>query len=300
MESKFKSGFVNLVGLPNSGKSTIFNALLKTKLAIVTHKPQTTRQRVLGILSQENKQLILSDTPGWIEKTSYPLHIAMNIQIRNAVEDADVLVLVIDGNSSATLPEEFLKVIQHSKLPVYLCINKTDQAHPAAEQLYLQQLNEFSIEIKAIHKVSALKGTGIDTLLEQVFSELPDHPPYYTEDFISDRSIRFFISEMIREQILLLYDAEIPYHVFVVIDSCKGVDEKANLAHIYATIYVGRASHVSIMIGKNGQKLKELGIQSRIEIEKFLDQRIYLNLSIKLKKEWRDNSNFIQKSGIFQ
>ncbi|MBK8955865.1 MAG: GTPase Era [Saprospiraceae bacterium] len=300
MESQSKAGFVNIIGLPNSGKSTLFNALLKTKLAIVTHKPQTTRQRVIGILNQNDRQLILSDTPGWIEKTSYPLHKMMNIQIKNAMEDAETLLLVVDASTLSQLPDDFLRGIKQSVIPFHLCLNKMDIVHPQAEQHYLNILNEANIPIKSIHRIQSKTATGIEEMLGQLFDELPVHPPYYYEDISSDRSVRFFISEMIREQILFLFDAEIPYHVFVVVDSCKGVDEEAAMAHIYATIYVGKSSHVSILIGKNGQKLKELGIHSRKEIESFLQQKVYLNLSIKLKKEWRDNSNFIQKSGIFQ
>ncbi len=297
---EFKSGFVNIIGFPNSGKSTLLNALIGEKMAIVSHKPQTTRQRIFGIENEPGHQLILSDTPGWIEKTAYPLHQMMNIQIRYALEDADVLVWVIDIQSQMDFPESFVALIKKSNIPVILCFNKFDHPTPQiADRVRLFQ-EQYSIPCISTHCVSAKFGNGIPELKQEMLSHLPVHPAYFPLDDKSDRSIRFFISELIREHIYLLYDAEIPYHCFVVVESCKGVDEQKEMAVIDAIIYVGRESHVAILIGKKGSKLKELGIAARKEIEQFLNQKVYLNLSVKLKKDWRDNPGFVQKSGLFQ
>lgn len=286
--------------MPNSGKSSVLNALLKEKMAIATSKPQTTRQRIFGIYNDDQHQLIISDTPGWIEETAYPLHKQMNLQIKHALEDGDLLVLVVDPHSKNELPEILTSLILKTNIPVVLCINKTDlsqkETYPNIDELN----NKLKNLVHSTHYVSAKTGDGISGIMDTIKLLTPVHPPYYPQDHLSDRSVRFFISELIREQIMLGYGAEIPYHCFVVIDQCKGVDDAKEMAFIYASIYVGRQSQVSILIGKNASKLKALGIESRKEIEKFLNQKVYLNLSVKLKKDWRDNISFIQKSGIFQ
>lgn len=296
----FKSGFANIIGFPNSGKSTLLNALIGEKMAIVSHKPQTTRQRIFGIENDPEYQLILSDTPGWIEKTAYPLHQMMNIQIRYALEDADLLIWVVDLQSNMEFPESFVSMIQKSHIPVILCFNKVDRSISQIEDLIHSFQDRYPISALSTHRISAKFNEGIEELKKVLISNLPVHPAYFPEDDKSDRSIRFFISELIREQIYLQYEAEIPYHSFVVVESCKGVDEQKEMAVIDAIIYVGRESHVAILIGKKASKLKELGIAARKEIEKFLNQKVYLNLSVKIKKDWRDNPGFVQKSGIFQ
>lgn len=300
MSSTFKSGFINIIGLPNSGKSSLLNALLKEKMAIATSKPQTTRQRIFGIYNDPDHQLIISDTPGWIEETSYPLHKQMNLQIKYALEDGDILVLVIDPLSKNEIPEHLLEMIVKTKIPIVLCLNKSDfktNDYKLKSEGLVQKLKSIVV---ATHYVSAKSGEGVESLMETIKNLTPIHPPFYPKDHISDRSVRFFISELIREQIMLAYGAEIPYHCFVVVENCKGVDDEKEMAIIDAIIYVGRQSQVSILIGKKASKLKELGIMSRKEIEQFLNQKVYLNLSVKLKKDWRDNILFIQKSGIFQ
>lgn len=294
-----KAGFINLVGLPNSGKSTLFNALQQTKLAIVTAKPQTTRQRIIGILNRGHEQLIVSDTPGWIENAAYALHKVMNLQIKLATEDADAIVLVLDGHSMEKHPESFLKLLSQINVPLLLCVNKSDKKNDSIEAK-INDLTEQGLKFLDIIYTSAKDGTGVDMLLHKMFELIPVHPHYYADEFSSDRTIRFFISEFIREQILLNYSAEIPYSCFVVIDSCKGVDEGLPIAHIYATIYTAKSSHVPILIGKNGAQLKKIGTEARKEIETFLSQKVYLNLSVKLRKDWREDSNFVHKSEIFQ
>lgn len=300
MSNHFKSGFVNLIGLPNSGKSTLINALTGEKMAIISPKPQTTRQRILGLINESDYQIIFSDTPGFIDQTNYPLHLSMNLQVYNALEDADCLLLVIDASKELELPEAFVKLLHPIKVPIIICLNKVDLSSPqriAEIEIIIQHLG---IPHSKLINISAIKNLGIDTLLTEVKNILPIHPAYYPDDIISNRPIRFFISELIREQLFKLYDAEIPYHCFVTIESCKGVDDQKEMAVIYANIYVGKQSQVPILIGKGGSKLKELGIRARTEIEKYLDQKVYLSLSVKIRKDWRNNESFITKSSIFQ
>jgi len=300
MSGQFKSGFVNLIGLPNSGKSTLINALTGEKMAIISPKPQTTRQRILGLINEADFQIIFSDTPGFIDQTNYPLHLSMNIQVYNALEDADCLLLVIDSSKDLELPEAFVKLLHPIKVPIIICLNKVDLSTPQRVAEIEITIQHLGIPHSKIINISAIKNLGIDTLLAEVKNILPVHPAYYPDDIISNRPIRFFISELIREQLFKLYDAEIPYHCFVTIESCKGVDDQLEMAVIYANIYVGKQSQVPILIGKSGSKLKELGIRSRTEIEKYLNQKVYLSLSIKLRKDWRNNESFITKSSIFQ
>jgi GTP-binding protein Era len=300
MEIEFRSGFVNLIGLPNSGKSTLLNALTGEKMAIISPKPQTTRQRILALINEPTFQIIFSDTPGFIEQANYPLHQTMNMQVRLAFEDADVILLVIDSTLPCNLSESFLQMLKDSSIPIILCLNKIDRGKDNHVNEIIPFLEDYQLPIKSIHKVSALQQTGISELLEDIKFMLPVHPAYYPDDILSNRPVRFFISELIREKIYQLYDAEIPYHTFVVVENCKGVDEKKEMAIIDAFIFVGKQSHIPILIGKQGSKLKELGTKSRLEIEQYLDQKVYLNLSVKLRKDWRNNSTFLNKSSVFQ
>ncbi len=300
MSIEFRSGFVNLIGLPNSGKSTLLNALTGEKMSIISHKPQTTRQRILALINDPGFQIIFSDTPGFIEEANYPLHQSMNLQVKLAFEDADVILLVVDSTVPCNLPVPFLEMLKNSEIPVILCLNKSDRNTSNHSEEIISYLKDFQLELKSIHKISALNQTGITELLEVIKFMLPEHPAYYPDDILSNRPVRFFISELIREKIFQLYDAEIPYHSFVVVEGCKGVDEKKDMAVIDAFIFVGKQSHIPILIGKNGSKLKELGTKARMEIEQYLDQKVYLNLSVKLRKDWRNNTSFLNKSSVFQ
>lgn len=300
MSVEFRSGFVNLIGLPNSGKSTLLNALTGEKMSIISHKPQTTRQRILALINDPGFQIIFSDTPGFIEEANYPLHQSMNLQVKLAFEDADVILLVVDSTVPCNLPIPFLEMLKSSEIPIILCLNKSDRNTSDHSEEIISYLKDFQLELKSIHKISALNQTGITELLEVIKFMLPKHPAYYPDDILSNRPVRFFISELIREKIFQLYDAEIPYHSFVVVEGCKGVDEKKDMAIIDAFIFVGKQSHIPILIGKNGSKLKELGTKARMEIEQYLDQKVYLNLSVKLRKDWRNNTSFLNKSSVFQ
>lgn len=300
METQFRSGFVNLIGLPNSGKSTLLNAIAGEKMAIISHKPQTTRQRIFALLNEPGYQIIVSDTPGYIDQANYPLQQVMNLQVKSAFEDADVFLLVVDASQTINFPESFLQLLRSTEIPILLALNKTDRGQSGSAEEIEAYLKNYSLPIKSTHRISAIQQTGIQDLIEDVRFLLPVHPAFYPDDIISNRPIRFFISELIREKIFQLYDAEIPYHTFVAVESCKGVDDKQEMAIIEAYIYTGKQSHIPILIGKHGSKLKELGTRSRLEIEQYLDQRVYLNLSVKLRKDWRNNASFLNKSSLFQ
>ncbi|HEX5626212.1 MAG TPA: GTPase Era, partial [Saprospiraceae bacterium] len=254
----------------------------------------------MGLVNGLDFQIVLSDTPGYIEQAAYPLQDVMNLQVKHAFEDADVILFVVDASNPHPLPEHFFERLHHATMPIILCLNKIDRDHLSRADDIQSRLETKGLRFHSVHRLSALQKTGIEALLEDIKSLLPEHPAYFPDDILSNRPVRFFISEMIREQIYQLYEAEIPYHCFVVIEQCKGVDEGSDMAIIDAIVYVGKQSHVPILIGKGGSRLKELGIRSRTEIEKYLNQKVYLNLSIKLRKDWRDNPSFLNKSSIFQ
>ncbi|MBK9272571.1 MAG: GTPase Era [Saprospiraceae bacterium] len=295
-----QSGFVSIIGLPNSGKSTLVNALSEGKLSIVSPKPQTTRQRVFSIVTKQDMQIIYSDTPGWILDAKYPLHQLMNERVFESFTDADLILLLIDGPvglDDFTKIHNLTKKINH--LAKLVVINKMDLMSPSQIEHLVSGINKMESSLP-VFVLSAKTGTGLNDLRSKIEEMIPEHPFYFPEDIISDKPIRFFISELIREQIMYQYKDEIPYSIFVEVTSCKGVDESLPLAKIEATIHVAKESQVSILLGKAGSKIKALGIGARIEIEKFLGQKVYLGLSVKLKKDWRNNPDFIEKSGILR
>ncbi|MDQ3141698.1 MAG: GTPase Era [Bacteroidota bacterium] len=293
----FKSGFVNIVGLPNSGKSSLVNAFIGQKLSIVSPKPQTTRQRILSILTTEDYQMIFSDSPGWIKDSHYTMHKLMNQEVARQKIGADVILIVIDISKRELLPDNLLSIVAKAIVPKILVLNKIDLV-PKTEILpFIEQAKE-QLEYSQIYPVSALNEIGLAELLSGILTVLPEHPAYFDNDESSDRSVRFFIGEFIREQIYFLYQEEIPYSCFVDIESVDGIDEQKELVRIRAKIYVNKKSQVPILIGKHGSLIKELGIRSRARIESFLDQRIFLDLSIKLKKDWRNNEAYLIKTGI--
>ncbi len=294
-----KSGFVSLIGMPNSGKSTLVNALMGQKMSIVSPKPQTTRQQIFSIWNEEHFQIIYSDLPGWVEQEKYTMHKVMNSYIKDSEDDSDVLLIVDDPTQKYSFSESLIEKINQSKLPKIFVINKIDKLNPG-QILKAQKNVEFLFETKNLFCISAITGAGIDQLKSSILSIIPIHEAYYSKDYISDKPIRFFISELIREQILALYEEEIPYSVYVEIQSCTGIDSQEELVRIDADIYVNRKTQVPIILGKNGSKIKELGIKSRLEIEKYLNQRVYLGLSVKLKENWRDDKNLIERKGILR
>lgn len=291
MSEQFQSGFVNIFGAPNAGKSTLLNALLGENLVITSPKVQTTRHRILGILNEENYQIIFSDTPGIIEP-KYKLHEKMMRQVKSALEDADVAILVHD----ITQPMEELEQIAASlklKVPSILLLNKTDLVKDKKQlQATVARYKEAFPKWELL-PVSALK-KDISAVLPLILKYLPEAPAFYPEDSMSDRPVRFFVSELIREQIYNLYHEEIPYHTAVIIQS---FEEKTTLNVIKAEIIVARETQKIILLGKGGSMIKQLGINSRKSIEEFLQAKVHLELFVKVRPKWRDNENYLREYG---
>ncbi|MBK9719596.1 MAG: GTPase Era [Saprospiraceae bacterium] len=294
-----KSGFVSIIGLPNSGKSTLVNAFIGTKMSIVSHKAQTTRQRIFSIYTSADTQVVFSDTPGWIDQARYPLQHIMNNNVDESKTDADVILIVVDTTQKLQLSKNLLDDLIFIEAPKLLVANKIDRISEYMLDQILLPIKE-QIKHDEFFAVSALNGIGVDALKNRILEHIPVHPPYFPEDISSDRPIRFFISELIREQIYYLFEDEIPYSTFVHVTACKGVDDQAPMAVISAIVYTNKQSQIPILLGKGGIKIKQLGIKAREEIEKFLNQKVYLDLSVKLKKDWRDNTEYIEKTGILR
>lgn len=292
MSESYKSGFVNIFGAPNAGKSTLLNLLLGERLVIISPKVQTTRHRILGILSEPQYQIVFSDTPGIIEP-KYKLHQKMMGHVKSALEDADVAILVHDIN----LPIENFETIANSlklKVPALLLLNKTDALKdkstiPAVVEQYKQRWPGWQVL-----PISALKKSNTDKILPAVLEQLPEGMPFYPEDSISDRNERFFVAELIREQIFTLYEEEIPYHTAVLIQS---FEEKTTLNVIKADIIVTRETQKMILLGKGGSSIKQLGINSRKTIEEFLQKKVHLELFVKVRPKWRDNDSYLKEYG---
>lgn len=289
---EFKAGFVNIFGPPNAGKSTLLNALLGEQLMAVSPKVQTTRHRIVGILNEPDYQIIFSDTPGIIEP-KYKLHQKMMMSVKSALEDADVALLMADITEE---PEhfDFIRDSLKLKAPVIFLLNKTDLIKSpkdleARVKLYQEHFPQWKM-----HPVSASKGDGLKTLIPLILERLPEAPPYYPDDNISDRPVRFFVSEIIREQIFHLYDDEIPYHAAVLI---QAFEEKSTLTVIKADIIVSRETQKMILLGKGGSMIKQLGIRSREKAEAFIDRKVHLELFVKVRPKWRDNETYLREYG---
>ncbi|MBE2288145.1 MAG: GTPase Era [Chitinophagaceae bacterium] len=292
MSESYKSGFVNIFGAPNAGKSTLLNLMLGERLVAISPKVQTTRHRILGILSEPGYQIVFSDTPGIIEP-KYKLHQKMMMQVKSALEDADVAILMHD----ITRPiEEFDMIAAPLKLkvPAIILLNKTDTVKdkstiPAIVKQYEEQYKGWTVL-----PVSAKKQTNTDKILPLVLQLLPEGMPFYPDDSISDRNERFFVAEMVREQIYALYDEEIPYHSAVLI---QAFEEKTTLTVIKADIIVSRETQKMILLGKGGSMIKQLGINARKAIEEFLQRKVHLELFVKVRPKWRDNENYLREYG---
>ena len=292
MSGKFPSGFVNIFGAPNAGKSTLLNALLGENLVITSHKVQTTRHRILGILTEDNYQIVFSDTPGIIEP-KYKLHQKMMQQVKSALEDGDLAILMHDITEPAENFEEVLKILK-LKVPAVLLLNKTDlvkDKKQVAEQVKL--FNERFPGWKVL-PVSAKSKNNLDKVIPFILQHLPEGEPYYPDDNMSDRPVRFFVSELIRQQIFNMYHEEIPYHTAVIVQS---FEEKPTLHVIKAEIIVSRETQKVILIGKGGSLIKQLGIKSREAIEEFLQKKVHLELFIKVRPKWRDNDTYLREYG---
>ena len=292
MTENFQSGFANIFGAPNAGKSTLLNALLGEHLVITSHKVQTTRHRILGIMTQPDYQIVFSDTPGVIDP-KYKLHEKMMGYVKSALEDADVAILVHDITKPA---EDFVEMCSHLKLtvPVILLLNKIDRiSEPSVLEEHIATYKKLFPNWD-VQEVSAKKGTNIEKVVPLILKSLPKCPPYYPDDNISDRSERFFVSELIREQIFAQFEEEIPYHAAVIIQS---FEEKPNVCIIRAEIIVSRETQKVILLGKAGAMIKQLGINSRLAIEEFLQKKVHLELFVKVRPKWRDNETYLREYG---
>jgi GTPase len=286
-----KSGFVNIFGKPNAGKSTLLNSLMQEKLAIVSPKVQTTRHRIKGILSTPEYQIIFSDTPGIIDP-KYKLHQKMMQAVKSALEDADLALLLVDIKEDWEEADQIFTALR-LKVPSIILINKVDKAsedqRTKAEAFFKEK--KYAKEVVFL---SALTGTGIKELLEKILSYLPEGEAFYAEDEISDLPTKFFVAEMIREKIFGLFEEEIPYQTTVVVSEFK---QKSSLIKIRAEIIVQRESQKAIIIGENGKMIKQIGTAARQEIEKFLEQKVFLELFVKVRPNWRENDLYLKEYG---
>lgn len=287
-----KSGFVNIVGSPNVGKSTLMNALVGEKLSIVTSKAQTTRHRILGIVNDEDYQIVFSDTPG-VVNSAYKLHDNMMEYVSTSLQDADVLLFVTDTLEKKMNHEETLERIKKLKVPVLCLINKIDlsKQEMVAERIAYWQNELPSAEV---FPISALHKFNLDIVWDRIRSMIPESPPYYDKEELSDRPMRFFVSEIIREKIFNFCQKEIPYSCQIEIEH---YEETPHIINIRAIIVVERDSQKGIVIGKGGEMLKKIGRQARIDIQKFLDKKVFLESYVKVDKDWRSSEAKLKKYG---
>lgn len=287
-----KSGFVNIIGNPNVGKSTLMNVLVGEKLSIVTSKAQTTRHRILGILNSDDYQVVFSDTPGII-KPHYKMHEAMMGFVQNAIEDADVILYVTDVVESAEKNQDYIDRINQSETPVILVINKIDLCK-SDELVQLSSKWKELIPRAEIIPVSALEKFNVNSIFTRILEALPEGEPYYDKDAITDKTERFYVSEIIREKIFIYYKKEVPYSVEVGVEEFK---EEENIIRIKAVIIVSRDSQKGILIGKRGESLKRVGTKARLELEKFFNKKVFLEMFVKVEKDWRDSNRLLREFG---
>ena len=287
-----KAGFVNIIGNPNVGKSTLMNRLVGEKLSIITSKAQTTRHRIQGIVSADNFQIIYSDTPG-ILSPHYKLQEKMLRFIDFALEDADIILYITDVKEKYDKNRKYLERIGKADVPIILVINKIDLASKE-EVAELEQLWKQMLPQAQIISASAREGTNLSTIFEKILEFLPENPPYYPQDALTNRTERFFVSEIIREKIFLNYKKEIPYSTEVQIEEFKDAE---GLLSIRATIYVLRKSQKAIIIGAKGESIKKVGVLARQELEALYEKKVFLDLYVKVHKEWRNKEGFLRSSG---
>ena len=283
------------MGLPNAGKSTLLNAMLGEDLVITNPKAQTTRHRIKGILNDKNYQLVFSDTPGILENSAYKLQETMMSAVSNSLDDADLVLLVLDGQFPKIA--QFEKQVGQLSCPVIVVMNKVDLV------INKEDLKKHVLEAKKLLKTehvliaSAKNGFSVPQIIETLVGLSPEHPPFYNTELVSDESVRFLVSEMIREQILSQFKKEIPYSVEV---SVSNYNEKKNIDEIYATIYVERDSQKGIVLGKGGSAIQKLGLSSRKRIEGFIKKKVFLSLTVKVKKDWRSDDQQLRYFGYLK
>jgi len=289
-----KAGFVSIVGKPNAGKSTLMNSLVGEKMSIVTPKAQTTRHRILGIVNEEDYQIVFSDTPGVI-KPAYSLQESMMNFVQGSLIDADVILFVTDINERYD-ETDVIKKLKNTSSPVAVLINKIDKS---SEEEVIKKIAYWqeTLNPATIFAISALHGHNIQAVLPFVLENLPEHAPYYAKDELTDRSERFFVSEIIREKVFKLYEKEIPYSTEVIITTFK---EEGKLTRISAEIIVERDSQKNIIIGKGGAMIKKVGTYAREDIEVFLQKKVFLELFVKVISDWRSKKNYLRSFGYDQ
>ena len=287
-----KAGFVNIVGKPNAGKSTLLNQLMGEKLAIVTQKAQTTRHRIFGIYNEEDLQIVFSDTPGVLEP-KYGLQEKMMDFVKDSLQDADVFLFIIDITDETEASEYLIDRLNKIPVPVLILINKIDVSNQENLEKIIEEWHT-KIPKAEILPISAKDGINTELILPKLKFMLPESPPYYGKDQLTDKPERFFVNEAIREKILLNYEKEIPYSVEVVTEIFK---EKDTAIVIEAVIYVERDSQKGILIGHKGEMIKKVGTEARVDLEKFFDKKIHLSLFVKVKKDWRKNDRDLKNFG---
>jgi len=288
----FQSGFVNIIGKPNAGKSTLMNALIGERLSIITPKAQTTRHRIIGILNGESFQIVFSDTPGIIKEPAYRLQESMNRFIEGSFKDADVFLFVVEIGQppkQEDIPEQILS----SNIPTLLVINKIDTGNQTLLEERVQAWKALLPSAEII-PVAALSAFNLDYLLKRIIHNLPEGPAYFEPDALTDRNERFFVTEIIREKVLMNYQKEIPYSVEVIVDEFK---DEPEIARISAIIYVARDSQKGILIGHRGAALKKTSTEARIDMERFLGKKVFLTIQVKVSKDWRDNEKQLKRFG---
>ena len=287
-----KAGFVNIIGNPNVGKSTLMNAFVGERLSIITSKAQTTRHRILGIVNGEDFQVILSDTPGII-KPAYELQASMMDFVKSAFEDADVLIYIVEIGEQGLKDEAFFNKIAHSEVPVLLLLNKIDKSNQ--EQLE-EQVKYWSEKVPTaeIHPISALEGFNVSEVFNRIIELLPESPAFYPKDTLTDKPERFFVNEIIREKILIHYKKEIPYSVEI---ETGEFFEEENIIRMRSVIMVERETQKGIIIGHKGAALKRVGVEARKDLEKFFGKQVHLELYVKVNKNWRSDSKQLRRFG---
>ncbi len=291
-QKKHRSGFVNIVGNPNVGKSTLMNRLVGEKISIITAKAQTTRHRIIGIVNTADYQAVYSDTPG-VLRPNYKLQEQMLTFSLSALQDADVLVYVTDVVEKVDKNDEFLTKVQQLDLPLLLLINKIDQTtQEKLEQLVLHW--QILLPRAEIYPISALNNFSVDVVQKRILELLPESPPYFEKDALTDKPARFFVAEIIREKALLLYQKEVPYAIEAVVEEFL---EEKDIIRIRAIILVERDTQKGIVIGHKGESLKKLGTMARRDIERFFEKKIYLQLYVKVEKDWRNRDNLLRTFG---
>jgi len=294
-----KSGFVNIIGNPNVGKSTLVNILVGERMAIISNKPQTTRHRMIGIVNGENHQIVFSDTPGIIKEPHYAMQTNMNSYVFNSFEDADIVLFMTDMVEEYDEEHPLIKHLAGTDKPLFLIINKTDLSNNEAILKRIKLWHERLKNITETIPISALNENNTEVIVDLIVKYLPEGPAYYPKDQLTDRSERFFVNEIIREKILLLYKQEIPYSVEVVTHEFKtGKTKKGEpLVRISSYVFVMRESQKAIIIGKHGAGIKQLGEQSRKDIEKFLGKKVFLEFTIKVRDNWRNDEKSLKRFG---